>query len=156
MSCFFEKNVYYPHEVARASAVFDNTKCQLDIDQTTLTLVREVSIRADHHRSHITTNVAGVQQDGVRAGETGERQMELELHKIQQENKFEVNRQRKKGKMYTNEEMELASMMLPCVKGKLIQCEYFLQVKPSFGGCDCCNNSPTIRLPLTLCHPEVR
>jgi hypothetical protein len=48
----------------------------------------------------------------------------------------------------------MASMLAPAVEGELLSCQYLIRVKPNYGNCDCCRNSPVLQMPMTIIPPE--
>jgi hypothetical protein len=51
---------------------------------------------------------------------------------------------------HSNEEIELASLLAPCVKGDIFTCEYYLEVKPVYGMFEKMKGTPILKLPLTI------
>ena len=151
---YFERNVYYPTETAKAFIRMDNSKCAKDIEHISMKLMRSVRITAGNTTKAKEWKMAGLRQPGMTAGKAEERTMELNLSEFAQNFGSTLKVQRKGEKQYSQEEIHLAANIQPVVMGKLIQCNYFIDVKPNYGSCDCCRNPPKVRMPMFLCNPQ--
>jgi hypothetical protein len=45
ITCKFEKNAYFPHEVAKVTGIVDNSKCGMEVDNVSFRLVRKIKAK---------------------------------------------------------------------------------------------------------------
>jgi len=155
VNCMFEKNVYFPNESVRAIVNVDSSKCTGTCEHISLKLMREVRIRAGGTQKGKDFKMAGMREPGFEAKSTVQKMMNLDLNSFSAQFGSQLNAQRKKGKMYAEEEIYLASKVQASVNSRLISCNYFIVVKPNYGSCDCCRNPPSVKLPLSLINPQM-
>jgi hypothetical protein len=99
LSCYFEKNAYYPDEVARVVANLDNSKCNSEVKHVSIKAVRVIKAKAGIHNHSETTKLAGTRYDGLKAHESVQRRLEIKLSDIQKANAFKLDKYKDK-KLY--------------------------------------------------------
>lgn len=81
VSAYFERNVYYPNETAKAVILMDNSQCNQAVEHVSMKLMRSVRITAGYTTKGKELKMAGMRQPGMGARQQEQRNMELDLSK---------------------------------------------------------------------------
>jgi hypothetical protein len=151
INAFCAKNVFFTNETAQVVAMFDHTKCTQAAEHVSIKLMRSIRTKAGHHHRSDDDKLMGKRYDGLKAGTQETRNLDLPMTTMASDYAVTLSNQpRRNGKVYSNEEIHLATMIQPCVTSKLIQTSYYIQIKTNHGCCDCCRGPPEVKIPMTL------
>ncbi len=93
MECTFDKNSFFPNEIALAKVTLDNSKCETDMTNVTLNVEQEVTMHCDYHCFRETFVLAQDVEAGVKAGEAPkEKVLDVNLNDI----KYAISGEKKK------------------------------------------------------------
>lgn len=88
LTCTFEKNIYCPNEIARASVTIDNSQCEVGVKDIKFFVKQSFRIEGKGFFAHSYGRTYTLQEDhedGPPAGETMQKEMDIDLSKIRYE-----------------------------------------------------------------------
>eukprot|EP00347_Sterkiella_histriomuscorum_P005522 403356296 len=147
----FEKNVFEPTEVCRASVNLDNSRCNVALTNVRLAVEQTVWIQAQGHTFSQTFTLSDRSESGVDARHQGvvHKHLELPLSTI----RYEVSDQKKKGghmKPISQEDLFMMRQIQPACHGHHVRIDYHMTVRCAFQGCTCCAALPHAKIPLSI------
>lgn len=120
MSCTFDKNSFYPNEVARAHVTVDNSQCSIALTDVRMAVEQVVTMHCDGGHFQDTFVLAEDKEDGVEAGAAAiDRDLDVNLNDI----KYNIpGKKKKKGveKTRSPEDIYLASTIQPACHGRYV------------------------------------
>lgn len=153
----FEKNVFYPYEMANSLITVNNSQCSLKIREVEFQLTQKIYIGSDWGRKFIRNFdiLENKDRSGIEKGQ-GEvtKSMQLNLGVI----KYHVNPQKKKKTgMFSStmvnrspEEIFQLSNVAPACHSKYVRNDYVLNANVKYELCHCCAQVPSVSIPMTI------
>ncbi|KAL4437943.1 hypothetical protein ABPG74_001114 [Tetrahymena malaccensis] len=134
IKCHFERNSYMPGETARMLSDIDNSQCDLAITNLQCSLNKRLRLTSNSGREYlITKQVCRRDFQGVGAHQTAtdsnRRSCEVNL-------------------VGTN-----GTVIQPSTRGRLVNCEYNLNILANLEGCICCSDKPEVTVPISIVSP---
>lgn len=150
----FEKNVFEPTDVCKATVNVNNSQCNLNINHVRLAIEQDLRLTTSPGGGHSNNETFVLQnQDypgvAARGADKEPRPLEVDLKQI----KYVVAASRKKkgvDKPLSVEDRYMLENIAANCKGRLITNQYFLTVRCDFAGCTCCSRTPVCRIPITI------
>ena len=150
MECTFDKNSFFPNEVAKAKVTVDNSQCSLPLTDVRMQVEQEITMQCDGGYFRDVFVLAEDKEDGVPANaEKMERILDVNLLDI----RYSIPAKKmKKGieKDRSPEDIYLASGIQPATNGRYVKNRYFLTVRCNYDGCVCCAETPMAKVPLNI------
>ncbi|EAS01748.1 arrestin (macronuclear) [Tetrahymena thermophila SB210] len=134
IKCHFERNSYMPGETAHMLVDIDNSQCNLQIKNLKCSLNKRLKLTSNSGKSRtIKKEICSRDFEGLAAHQTATQNNRRNC---------EINLIRNKDKV-----------IQPSTTGKLVSCEYNLNISTNFNGCICCSDEPEVTVPITIISP---
>lgn len=117
----------------------DNSECRLGISGLYASLICNISIRSSDGRATSRSFTASsLSLPGIAAGEkrVGAQAFVTQLQLTNKSNPSEP--------------------LQPSTSGKIITCQYTLQIAAGLEGCICCSSTPVVSIPISIVQPPVQ